>query len=408
MRGKLATILTVALALGVAFVIWDASRSGSPAVAAGAPNIAVSSQTHGGGASTAASGGAARVLAAPALPALKLKLVAGGLDEPLYAVSPPGDKGRLFVVEKTGRIRIVKNGALLPAAFLNLSGSIATAGEQGLLSLAFDPHYATNRRFYVFFNNPASTIRVVRYLASAANPDRMAPRSGKILLSITKQFTNHNGGQLQFGADGLLYIGVGDGGSEGDPFGNGQNTHRLFGKLLRMNVNLAHPRAAIYALGLRNPWRFSFDRSTHNLWIGDVGQNKWEEIDMLRAGRPAGANLGWNGFEGTHVYDAAVAARLNRAKLVWPVAQYSHAFGDAVIGGYVYRGAAIPRLRGYYLFADYGSGRVWSMYGPSGTVRTVPGLTGKVTNPAGFGQDASGELYIASLTTGRIYKIVAG
>ena len=377
-------ILVLAFGLGFGFATWGSGR---------------------GVAQTAT----ARALAAsPALPALKLKLVAGGFDNPLYVVSPPGDRRRLFVVEKTGRIRIIKDGAVLPGSFLDLHTQVSSGSEQGLLSLAFDPHYATNRRFYVDFTNLAGDTRIVRCTASTTNPDRASSSSRRVLLAVHQPFANHNGGQLQFGPDGLLYIGMGDGGSGGDPLGNGQNSHSLLGKILRMNVNLAKPQATIYAKGLRNPWRFSFDRGNHNLWIGDVGQDKWEEIDVLRAGRPAGANLGWNGFEGTHVYNTSTASLLNKAKLVWPVAQYSHALGDAVTGGYVYRGKAIPGLRGFYLFADFGSGRVWAKYGPAGALRTVPGLSGKVVNPASFGQNTAGELYLVSLTTGRVYKIVPG
>jgi glucose/arabinose dehydrogenase len=406
-------ILVSLVVVLVTFVAWD-TLHGGPRAAAGEPAAGTGGAAGSPAAPSPAAAAArppanaARNVLAASLPRLKLRLVATGLDQPLYATSPPGDRHRLFVVEKTGRIRVIQNGKLLATPLLDLRASVTGGSEQGLLSLAFDPRYASNRRFYVYYTDRAGTIRVVRYLTSATNPDRVALRSSKLLLSIAKQFTNHNGGQLQFGPDGLLYIGVGDGGSEGDPFGNGQNPHTLFGKILRMDVNVSHPRATIYALGLRNPWRFSFDRSTHDLWIGDVGQNKWEEIDMLRAGRKAGANLGWNGFEGTHVYKASVAARLNGSRLVWPVAQYSHALGDAVIGGYVYRGAAIPGLRGFYLFADFGSGRVWAMHGPAGSVKTVAGLSGKVTNPSSFGQDAAGELYMTSLTTGRLYEIVAG
>jgi glucose/arabinose dehydrogenase len=257
----------------------------------------------------------------------------------------------------------------------------------------------------VDYTNTAGDTRVVRYRASAGDPDVAVASSARVLLRVDQPYDNHNGGQLQLGPDGRLWVGMGDGGSGGDPQGNAQNSRSRLGKLLRLNVNVSPVRVSIYAKGLRNPWRFSFDRSTHALWIGDVGQNAWEEIDYLRAGRPSGANFGWNGYEGTHVYDSAVAARLPRSRLTWPVTQYDHSTGNSVTGGYVYRGAAIPALRGFYLFADFGSGRVWAMKGPGGARRTAAGLDGQVSQISSFGQDARGELYVVSLA-GSVYRIV--
>jgi glucose/arabinose dehydrogenase len=282
---------------------------------------------------------------------------------------------------------------------------VSTGGEQGLLSMAFDPHYAANRRFYVDYTNVSGDTRVVRYRASSSNPDVAVASSARVLLGVHQPYSNHNGGQLQFGPGGLLFVGMGDGGSGGDPQHHAQDPRSRLGKLLRINVGVSPARVTTYAKGLRNPWRFSFDRKTGALWIGDVGQNAWEEIDYLRPGRPAGANLGWNGYEGTHVYDAQVAATLNKASLTRPVAQYSHSIGNAVTGGYVYRGSAIPALRGFYLFADFGSGHAWAMKGPSGARRALSGADGQVSQISSFGQDASGELYIVSLT-GSVYKIV--
>jgi glucose/arabinose dehydrogenase len=200
-------------------------------------------------------------------------------------------------------------------------------------------------------------------------------------------------------------VGMGDGGSAGDPQRRAQDSGSRLGKLLRLNVDVSPVRIGIYAKGLRNPWRFSFDRSTGALWIGDVGQNAWEEIDYLKPGRAAGANFGWNGYEGTHVYKAAVAAKLKRSSLTWPVAQYSHSVGEAVTGGYVYRGASIPGLRGFYLFADFSSGRVWAKKGPGGARSALSGADGRVSHVSSFGQDAAGELYIVSLA-GTVYRIV--
>ena len=260
---------------------------------------------------------------------------------------------------------------MLPQPFLDISAQVSRGGEQGLLSMAFHPRYASNGRFYVNYTNTNGDTRVVRYRVSSADPDRAAASTARVLLRVDQPYNNHNGGQLQFGPDGRLWVGMGDGGSGGDPQGRAQDSRSRLGKMLRVNVGTSPARVSVYAKGLRNPWRFSFDRATGALWIGDVGQNAWEEIDYLRPGRPAGANFGWNAYEGTHVYDAAVAARLNRSSLTWPVSQYSHSVGYSVTGGYVYRGTAIPSLRGFYVFADY-SGRVWAKRGPGGEPLRAP------------------------------------
>jgi glucose/arabinose dehydrogenase len=346
-----------------------------------------------------------RASRAAAPPAVSLQKVPGTFDQPLYVTAPPGDTTRLFVVEKTGRIRIVQNGALLAQPFLDLSGSVSSTGERGLLSMAFDPAYASNGRFSVDYTNKAGNTRVVRYTVSQTDPDLAATSTRKVLLRVHQPYSNHNGGQLQFGPDGRLYVGMGDGGSAGDPQGRAQNPRSRLGKLLRINVSASPAKVTTYAKGLRNPWRFSFDRATGALWIGDVGQNHWEEVDYLRPGRRAGANLGWNGYEGTHVYKKRVAARLVKSRLVWPVAQYSHSVGDAVTGGYVYRGSAIPALRGYYVFGDYGSGHVWAVKGPTGTRQRLSGADRATTHVSSFGQDAAGELYVVSLD-GSVFKIV--
>ena len=338
-------------------------------------------------------------------PAVGLQKVPGTFDQPLYVTAPPGDTTRLFVVEKTGRIRIVKNGAVLAEPFLDLSGSVSTASERGLLSMAFDPGYASNGRFYIDYTNTAGNTRVVRYTASKVNPDRAATSTRKVLLSVHQPYSNHNGGQLQFGPDGRLYVGMGDGGSAGDPQHHAQNPGSRLGKLLRIDVSASPARVTRYAMGLRNPWRFSFDRATGALWIGDVGQNHWEEVDYLRPSRPAGANLGWNGYEATHVYRKSVAAHLVKSRLVWPVAEYSHSVGNAVTGGYVYRGSAIPALRGFYVFGDFGSGHVWAMKGPTGPRQALAGADQATTHVSSFGQDAAGELYVVSLD-GSVFKVV--
>ncbi len=342
--------------------------------------------------------------AAATPPAVHLQKLAGTYSFPVYVTAPPGDTHRLFIVEKTGRIRIIVDGTPLATPFLDLSGKVSTGSEQGLLSMAFGPRYATNGYFYVDYTNLAGDTRVVRYTVSTADPNVADPASAKVLLAIPQPYPNHNGGQLQIGPDGRLWVGMGDGGSHGDPQNRAQNPRSRLGKILRVSLGPT-PSVSIYAKGLRNPWRFSFDRSTGALWIGDVGQNKWEEVDYLRPGRPGGANLGWSAYEGSHVYKPAVAAALDPKALVWPVAQYSHAVGNAVVGGYVYRGAAIPALDGWYVFGDYGTGHIWAKKGPGGAMRRLPGADRVLASITSFGQDAAGELYVAT-PGGAVYKIV--
>ena len=338
-------------------------------------------------------------------PAVRLQKRPQTFSQPVYLTSPPGDTSRLFVVEKTGKIVIVKNGARLATPFLDITSKVSTGGEQGLLSMAFDPSYATNGRFYVDYTNAAGDTRVVRYRTSVADPNVAVASSAKVLLRVAQPYTNHNGGQLQFSPGGRLFVGMGDGGSGGDPQHHAQDPRSRLGKLLSLDVTVSPVKVKLYAKGLRNPWRFSFDAKTGALWIGDVGQDQWEEVDYLRPNRPAGANLGWSAYEGTHVYNSAIAATVRKSSLTWPVTQYSHSVGDAVTGGYVYRGTAIPRLRGFYVFADFASGRVWAMKGPGGARSTLSGADGNVSQISSFGQDASGELYIVSLA-GSVSKIV--
>ena len=396
MRSLVAIIVGAVVLVGLGLLV--VFQGPSPTTAASTPTPTAGITPAGDGTP------AAQAAAAANAPAVALQPV-GTFDQPVYVTSPPGDTSRLFVVEKTGRIRIVKDGSALTTPFLDISGLVSNGSEQGLLSMAFDPRYATNRRFYVNYTNVNGDTRVVRYLASSADPDVAAPTSARVLLRVDQPYSNHNGGQLQFSPSGLLFVGMGDGGSGGDPQRHAQDPRSRLGKLLRLNVNASPVRVSVYAKGLRNPWRFSFDRRTGALWIGDVGQNAWEEIDYLRPGRPPGANLGWNGYEGTHVYDAQVASRLNKASLTWPVSQYGRGLGYSVTGGYVYRGAAIPALRGFYLFADFGSGRVWAKQGPGGARRALSGVDGQVTQISSFGQDASGELYVVSLA-GSVSRIV--
>jgi len=405
----LALIVAVA-ALMAAAAAFAVTRGPSPGTAGGstrtpgagtAPGAATPAADAAGDASVSGTSPAARATTRP--PSVRLAPIPGTYSQPLYVTAPRGDTSRLFIVEKTGAIRIVKEGSLLPRPFLDISAQVSRGSEQGLLSMAFDPRYASNGRFYVNYTNASGDTRVVRYRVSGADPDRAAASSARVLLRVDQPYSNHNGGQLQFGPDGRLWVGMGDGGSGGDPQRRAQDPRSRLGKMLRVNVGTSPARVSVYAKGLRNPWRFSFDRATGALWIGDVGQNAWEEIDYLRPGRPAGANFGWNAYEGTHVYDTAVAARLKRSTLTWPVSQYSHSVGYSVTGGYVYRGTAIPSLRGFYVFADY-SGRVWAKRGPGGSRYALPGADRQIGQIASFGEDASGELYVASLG-GSVYRI---
>jgi glucose/arabinose dehydrogenase len=345
-------------------------------------------------------------------------LAASGLDNPVGLVSANDGSGRLFIVEKPGRIRVVQGGALLPEPFLDISNRVGSSGsEQGLLGLAFHPHYKDNDLFFVNFTNNAGNTVIARFQAADPAANTADPGSETDLLHVQQPFPNHNGGEVAFGPDGLLYLGLGDGGSGGDPQGNGQSTNTLLGKILRIDVDhgdlYAIPpdnpfaqgggKGEIYAYGLRNPWRFSFDRATGDLWIADVGQNSWEEIDYLPAGSPPGANFGWNYREGLHAYQGNPPARL---KLVDPVAEYGHDQGCSVTGGYVYRGAALPAWKGVYLFGDYCSGIVWGLSPRDNGGWQMTKLFDTGVNISSFGEDEAGVLYLVALS-GEIYRLDA-
>jgi glucose/arabinose dehydrogenase len=329
-----------------------------------------------------------------------------GLNQPVYMAPAPGNNHRFFVVEKGGLIRIADDWKLKPTAFLNISSLVSQGSEQGLLSMAFDPAYASNRRFYVYYTNLAGNIVVARYLRSATNPDRADPSSRKVLVTIPHPtYQNHNGGMLAFdpiavaSGQAMLYFGTGDGGSAGDPNNNAQNQSSLLGKLLRMDVNAATPTAQIFAYGLRNPWRFSFDRLNGDLRIGDVGQDSWEEVDYIKHGTTAGLNFGWRKYEGTHLYHDQT---INSSRLTWPVLQYSHVGGNcSIIGGYTYRGT-ISSLYGFYLYADLCSGNIWRRKPGQGPIRM--GISGTVSNIVSFAQGNLGGLYVVSID-GSIYYL---
>ena len=352
---------------------------------------------------------------------LALKLVVGGLAEPVYVTDSGDGSGRLFVVERAGRIRIVEpDGRLAAAPFLDIRSSIRSSYiEQGLLGLAFSTTYARDGRFYVDYTDRAGNTVIAAYQRlDAGHAD---PSSARVLLRIEQPYQNHNGGQLAFGPDGFLYVGMGDGGGAGDPQNNGQRLNTLLGKILRIDVNRGVPyaipasnpfatrsgaRPEIWDYGLRNPWRFSFDRQTGALFIGDVGQSVWEEIDALPAGR-GGLDLGWRIMEGGACYAAATC---DRQGLTLPVATYDHSRGDcAVVGGFVYRGTAYPALDGVYLFGDDCSGRIraFRAAGAAGSPVTTAVVLETHLAISSFGQDDAGELYVCDLAGGAIYRLTA-
>lgn len=326
--------------------------------------------------------------------ALGIQRVASGLDQPTYVAFAPGEAGTLYVVEQAGRILAIRGGAR--RVFLDIRSQVKSGGEQGLLSVAFHPDYASNRRFYVDYTDRNGDTRVVEY---RSNSRTAIPTSARQLLFVDQPYDNHNGGQLEFGPDGLLYVGMGDGGSAGDPGNRGQDLSTPLGKLLR--IDPLKPNATWFAAGygLRNPWRFSFDRKTGDLWIADVGQSSWEEVDRRsRAQLSRRWNYGWSIFEGRHRFKSG--APNGNAPLVSPVVEYSHAGGRcSITGGYVYRGAKVPAALGRYFYGDFCTGEVWSLKG------TKPRLERfKVSNLASFGEDARGELYLVSLG-GSIYRL---
>ena len=329
-----------------------------------------------------------------------LEVVAEDLGSPIYATAPVGDP-RLFVVEQTGTIRIMQDGNFLPEPFLDISGEISCCGEQGLLGLAFHPDYANNGRFFVNYTNILGNTRVTEFKVSD-DPNIASPDPVRDLLGVAQPYANHNGGWIDFGPDGLLYVALGDGGAGGDPHGNGQNMRAELGKILRLNVDGGQPE--IFASGVRNPWRNAFDGDL--LYIADVGQGLWEEIDVLSVG-DAGANLGWNIMEGEVCFSPA--RNCNQEGLTLPVHVYGHDDGCSITGGFVYRGSAIPELQGRYLFADYCQGQLQSLVYADGAVSEVTNWTeqgiDRLDAVTSFGRDSSGELYVTT-GEGQLFKIV--
>ncbi|OGU04839.1 MAG: glucose dehydrogenase [Geobacteraceae bacterium GWC2_58_44] len=358
---------------------------------------------------------ARRVASFPA--SITLTPVARGFDNPTTIANAGDGSNRLFVLEQKGIVKIVRNGVVAATPFLDITDIVKSKGsEQGLLGIAFPPGFATSRVFYLNYTNSSGVGNtVVARFTVSADPDRADPASRKELLRITQPFANHNGGQLAFGPDGNLYIGTGDGGSGGDPFGNGQRLTTLLGKILRIDVRspgsapylipAGNPfKNEIWAYGLRNPWRFSFDRATGELYLADVGQNVVEEIDFQPAGAGAGANYGWNFMEGSSCYSSPGCN--SRPGLTLPVAEYRHGRGDcSVTGGYVYRGR-IAALRGIYFYGDYCSGRIWGLR-RTGTRWEKQLLKDSNLSISTFGEDETGELYLADHASGTVYRVGA-
>jgi len=336
------------------------------------------------------------------------QLIVGGLASPVGLEHAGDGSGNLFIVEQDGLIRILDGTMLLATPFLDIRDRIGRNGsEQGLLGLAFHPNYFVNGYFYVNYTDFDGNTVIARFQRSDMDPNFADPESEKKLFSITQPFSNHNGGALAFGPDGYLYLGLGDGGSAGDPQGNGQSLNSLLGKVLRIDIDQSEPysippdnpfndgsaKPEIWAYGLRNPWRFSFDRITGDLFIGDVGQNEWEEINFLPFGANGDLNFGWNFFEGTHPYSGLSP---EKKRLVMPVSEYHHDLGCSVTGGIVYRGAKLPDFYGTYLYGDYCSGRVWGLLRDEqrNWISTI--LFEGVANISSFGEDESGEIYLVN------------
>jgi glucose/arabinose dehydrogenase len=329
---------------------------------------------------------------------LGLRPVASGLDQPVHVAAPRSEPRRLYVVEKTGRIRVLENGRRRAEPFLDLSGVVSNGSEQGLLSIAFHPAYARNHRFFVDYTDGNGDTRVVEFRSDGR---KALPASRRQWLFVKQPYPNHNGGQVAFGPDGLLYVGMGDGGSGGDPENRAQNMASRFGKLLTLDVSLRDAKPTIAALGLRNPWRFSFDRANGDLYIGDVGQNSIEEVDYTPRRSPGLENYGWDVYEGRAKFEAK---QPGPGKLVFPIAQYTHAQGISVTGGFVYRGRAVPALRGRYIYGDFGSGTIWTLRVANGRATGLRRESIKVQSLSSFGEDAAGELYAVSLD-GTVYRI---
>jgi glucose/arabinose dehydrogenase len=350
----------------------------------------------------------------PEAAAYTWSVITQALTRPVDIQHAGDGSGRVFIVEQPGRIRVLVDGQLLEAPLLDITERVDdSSNEQGLLGLAFHPDYENNGFFYLNYTRNGGDTIIARYQVTG-NPNIADPNSEFKLLDVSQPFPNHNGGAVAFGPDGYLYLGLGDGGAGGDPFGNAQSVNTLLGKVLRIDVNAGDPyaippdnpfangggRPEVWTYGLRNPWRLSFDRATGDMFIGDVGQGAWEEVDFLTAGSSGGANYGWDYREGAHAYEGNAPAGL-----VDPVAEYSHDVGGcSITGGYVYRGPSLPEWQGVYFYGDYCSGFVWGLI-PSALGWQSRLLFETGARISGFGEDEAGELYLANLQ-GAVYRLV--
>ncbi len=362
-------------------------------------------------------------LAAPSPSTIRLTtFIDTGLTSPVLITSAHDGTGRLFVVQQNGVIKAFTGGGSPLGTLLDVKNQVTRGEEQGLLGLAFHPDFETNRKFYVNFTNRSGNTVIREYKASASNPNRVAAGSGRTILKIHQPFSNHNGGDIVFGPGGYLFIGMGDGGAAGDPGNRAQDTGKLLGKMLRIDVNgtsgrkhyripASNPyvgrsgRDEIWLRGLRNPWRYSFDKATNRLWIGDVGQGRYEEVDRISTSQK-GANLGWRRVEGYACYNPS--RHCHKAGTVKPIVAYRHPGGRcAITGGYVYRGSDIPALKGWYVFGDFCSGEIWAVSSTAGTHASKVLLRNTPYSISSFGEDAVGELYVVDLA-GAIYRIDHG
>jgi glucose/arabinose dehydrogenase len=358
---------------------------------------------------------------------IDLRKVAGGFDQPVFVTNAGDGTGRLFAVEQSGRIRVVRDGTVQDTPLVDLSARVSCCGEQGLLGLALAPGFGrTSGAFFVDYTDANGDTVIARGSVARNGAADVASDGVQPLLKIDQPFPNHNGGMLAFGPDGDLYIGMGDGGSGGDPMGNGQRLDTLLGKILRLDVT-ADPGAAgyvvpptnpfvgtagakpeIWTYGMRNPWRFSFDRATGDLWIGDVGQDSWEEVDVARAadGGGRGLDYGWNRMEASHCFHAILGC--DQTGLTLPVTEYGHGSGDcAVIGGYVYRGKAVPALAGTYLFGDECSGTIRAVSADATAGQTPVVVLESHRAISSFGEDEAGEMYLTDLASGDLLQVIA-
>jgi glucose/arabinose dehydrogenase len=366
-------------------------------------------------------------------PPIHLQQVASGLASPVTVTNAGDGSGRLFIVQQEGQIRILINGNILPTPFLDISELVSCCGERGLLGLAFHPDYGSNGFFYVYYTDLAGNITIARYTVSAGDPNVADPDSHHPILSQVHQpFSNHNGGQLAFGPDGYLYAGLGDGGSGGDPQENAQNLQIWLGKILRVDVNrddfpgdparnygvppdnpfVGNPDAfdEIWAFGTRNPWRFTFDRETGDLFIADVGQGSWEEINFQPATSAGGENYGWDVLEGRHCFEDIPQGSCNtflNGGSTLPILEYSHSFGCSVTGGYRYRGQAYPQLDGIYFYSDFCSGTIWGAIQDKQGRWISQDLLDSGLSVTTFGEDEAGELYLVDYLRGVLYQITS-